>query len=155
MSGPRRRLEELGFELPQAPAPLAAYVPAVTSGSLVFISGQGPVKDGTPIFTGRVGSDRTLDEGQQAAQTACLNALAVLEKEIGSLDRVVRIVKLLGWVSSAPEFTDQPQVMNGASQLLETVFGERGKHARSAVSAHVLPMNITVELEMIVEVKLD
>lgn len=153
MSNPRKRLEALGLELPEAPAPLAAYVPAAATGNLVFISGQGPVREGEPVFTGQVGGERTIEEGRKAAEIACLNALAVLENQIGSLDRVVRIVKLLGWVSSASGFTDQPKVMNGASELLEAVFGDRGKHARSAVSAHVLPMNITVELEMIVEVE--
>lgn len=146
------RLKELGLELPEPQPPAAAYVPTVRTGNLVFISGQGP-KKGDRTITGRVGEDLTLEEGYEAAQYCVLNALAHLKAEIGSLDNVVRIVKLLGWVNCTPDFTKQPFVMNGASELLERIFGERGKHARSAVSAHVLPFNIAVEVEMVVEVK--
>lgn len=152
MSEVERRLKELGFELPEPSKPMAAYVPTVRTGNLVFISGQAPRKNGVSI-TGRVGEDLTLEEGYEAAQYCVLSALAHLKAEIGSLDNVVRIVKVLGWVSSAPDFDQQPKVMNGASELLENIFGERGKHARSAVSAHVLPSNIAVEVEMIVEVR--
>ncbi|HLS90350.1 MAG TPA: RidA family protein [Limnochordia bacterium] len=153
MPSPEERLKELGIELPKPPKPLAAYVPAVRAGDLVFISGQAPMRDGKPVYTGRVGADLTLEEGYEAARLVMINALAVLKEEIGSLDNVERIVKVLGWVNSAPDFTQQPQVINGASELLEQVFGERGKHARSAVSAHTLPFNIAVEIEMIVQVK--
>lgn len=153
MPSPEERLKELGIELPKPPKPLAAYVPAVRAGDLVFISGQAPMRDGKPVYTGRVGADLTLEEGYEAARLVMINALAVLKEEIGSLDNVERIVKVLGWVNSAPDFTQQPQVINGASELLEQVFGERGRHARSAVSAHTLPFNITVEIEMIVQVK--
>lgn len=111
------------------------------------------MRDGKPVYTGRVGADLTLEEGYEAARLVMINALAVLKEEIGSLDNVERIVKVLGWVNSAPDFTQQPQVINGASELLEQVFGERGRHARSAVSAHTLPFNIAVEIEMIVQVK--
>jgi enamine deaminase RidA (YjgF/YER057c/UK114 family) len=153
MPSPEERLKELGIELPKPPKPLAAYVPAVRAGDLVFISGQAPMRDGKPVYTGRVGADLTLEEGYEAARLVMINALAVLKEEIGSLDNVERIVKVLGWVNSAPDFTQQPQVINGASELLEQVFGERGRHARSAVSAHTLPFNIAVEIEMIVQVK--
>ena|SRR5690606_7633340 len=153
MPSPEERLKELGIELPKPPKPLAAYVPAVRAGDLVFISGQAPMRDGKPVYTGRVGADLTLEEGYEAARLVMINALAVLKEEIGNLDNVERIVKVLGWVNSAPDFTQQPQVINGASELLEQVFGERGRHARSAVSAHTLPFNIAVEIEMIVQVK--
>ena len=152
MSQVEARLRELGFELPTPAKPVAAYVPTVRTGNLVFVSGQGPRK-GDQMITGRVGKDLTLEQGYEAAQYCALNALAQLKQEIGSLDNVVRIVKVLGWVNSAPDFDQQPRVINGASELLEKAFGERGKHARSAVSAHVLPFNIAVEVEMVVEVK--
>lgn len=152
MSQIESRLKELGFELPEAPVPLAAYVGAVRTGNLVFVSGQAPRKDGKDI-TGRVGSDLTLEEGRKAAELCVLNGLAQVKALVGSLDNVERIVKLLGWVNSAPDFNQQPLVINGASELLIKVLGDKGKHARSAVSAHVLPFNIAVEIEMIVEVK--
>ncbi len=152
MSQVEQRLRELGFELPPPAKPLAAYVPTVRTGNLVFVSGQAPRK-GDRTITGRVGQDLTLEQGYEAAQYCILNALSALKAEIGDLDNVVRIVKVLGWVNSAPDFDQQPYVINGASELLEKVFGERGKHARSAVSAHVLPFNIAVEIEMIAEVK--
>lgn len=155
MSQAEQRLKELGLTLPEPPTPLAAYAPSVRTGNLVFVSGQGPTKDGKPVYLGRVGADLTLEEGREAARLVILNALAVLRAEAGSLDNVARIVKLLGWVNSAPDFVEQPQVINGASELLEDVFGERGKHARSAVSAHTLPGGIAVEIEMIAELKAD
>lgn len=155
MATPEERLRELGIELPTPPKPLAAYVPAVRVGDLVFISGQGPIRDGKPVCVGRVGADLTLEQGYEAARLVMINALAVLKQEIGSLDRVERIVKVLGWVNSAPDFVQQPMVINGASELLEQIFGEKGKHARSAVSAHTLPFGIAVEIEMIVQVKQD
>lgn len=153
MATPEERLREMGIELPTPPKPIAAYVPAVRVGDLVFISGQGPTRDGKPVWVGRVGADLTLEEGYEAAKLVMINALAVLKQEIGDLSRVERIVKVLGWVNSAPDFVQQPMVINGASELLEQVFGERGKHARSAVSAHTLPFGFAVEIEMIVQVK--
>ncbi len=152
MSQVETKLAELGLSLPTPAKPVAAYVPTVRTGNLVFVSGQGPSINGEPRYSGRVGAERTLEEGQAAARLCALNGLAAVKAEIGDLDKVKRVVKLLGWVSSAPDFTQQPQVMNGASVLLQDIFGERGKHARSAVSAHVLPNNITVEVEMVVEV---
>ncbi|MBO8127537.1 MAG: RidA family protein [Firmicutes bacterium] len=153
MSKVEQRLAAEGFQLPTAPAPAAAYVPAVRTGNLVFISGQGTMVNGEWTYQGRVGEKYTLEEGYKAAQVAILNALAVLKQEIGDLDRVKRIVKVLGWVNCPETFNQQPYVINGASELLEKVFGERGKHARSAVSAHTLPFDTTVEIEMIVEVE--
>jgi enamine deaminase RidA (YjgF/YER057c/UK114 family) len=147
------KISSLGYSLPQASKPAAAYVPAVRTGNLVFLSGQGPFLDGKLQYTGKVGQNHTEEEGYQAAMQAALNALAALKAEIGSLDKVKRVVKLLGWVNSAPGFTRQHLVINGASQLLEQVFGEKGKHARSAVSAHELPLDMTVEIEMIIEVE--
>jgi len=150
---PEARLQALGLALPPSPKPLASYVPAVRTGSLVFLAGQGPIVDGKPTMTGKVGGALTEEQGRAAARAATLTALAVLRAEIGSLDRVVRIVKVVGWVNSAPGFTRQPWVVNGASDLLIEIFGDAGRHARSAVGANELPLDIPVEIEMIVEVK--
>ena len=146
------RLKELKLELPPASKPIAAYVPAVRSGNLVFLAGAGPLRDGKATIAGKVGSDVTEEQGRQAAREAVLISLAALRAEIGSLDRVKRIVKLTGWVNSAPGFTRQPWVINGASDLLVEIFGDAGKHARSSVGANELPLNIPVEIEMVVEV---
>jgi enamine deaminase RidA (YjgF/YER057c/UK114 family) len=149
---PEARLKQLGLTLPPAAKPIASYVPAVRSGNLVFLAGAGPLADGKPTVTGKVGAELTEQQGYQAARATILVSLAALRAEIGSLDRVVRIVKLTGWVNSAPGFTRQPWVINGASDLLVEIFGEAGRHARSAVGANELPLNIPVEIEMIVEV---
>lgn len=146
------RLAELGLSLPNPPRPVAAYVPAVVTGNLIFVSGQLPLKDGE-LVRGRVGAELTVEQGYEAARLCILNALAHIRAELGSLDRVERIVKLTGWVSSAPDFDQQPKVVNGASELLEALFGERGRHARSAVSAHVLPLGAAVEIELIAAVR--
>jgi enamine deaminase RidA (YjgF/YER057c/UK114 family) len=151
-ASPEARLETLGIELPPAPKPIAAYVPAVRTGNLIYLAGQGPFVDGKPTITGKVGAGVTEKQGYDAARTTILTSLAVLRAEIGSLDRVRRIVKLVGWVNSAPGFTRQPWVMNGASELLVEIFGEAGKHARSSVGANELPLDIPVEIELIVEV---
>jgi len=149
---PEERLKALGIELPPAPKPVANYVPAVRAGTLVFLAGQGPLVAGRPAMTGKVGGDVSEENGARAARMTILNSLAALRAEIGSLDRVRRIVKLTVWVNSAPGFTRQPAVANGASDLLVQIFGEAGRHARSAVSANELPFNMPVEIEMIVEV---
>lgn len=147
------KLKEIGLEFPPAVKPMANYVPAVRTGNLVFLSGQGPHrKDGTMI-TGKVGAELTLDEGYEAARRVALGLLGSLKAEIGDLDKVRRVVKLLGMVNSTPDFTDQPKVINGASDLLVEVFSDKGRHARSAVGMNALPMNISVEIEMIVEVE--
>ena len=150
---PEARLKAAGIELPPAPKPVANYVPAVRTGNLVFLAGQGPLSEGKPTITGKVGAEVSEDAGYQAARTTILNELAALRAEIGSLNRVRRIVKLTAWVNSAPGFTRQPAVVNGASDLLVQIFGDAGRHARTSVSANELPFNIPVEIEMVVEVK--
>jgi len=147
------RLRTLGLQLPTAPSPVAAYVPAVLVGDLLYTSGSGPVANGQPLMTGKVGSDLTIEQGYEAARQTILNLLAVVRQELGSLDRVERIVKILGFVASAPGFGRQPEVMNGASHLLEQIFAERGKHARAAIGTNELPFNLPVEIELIVQVK--
>jgi len=147
----KERLRELGIELPPVQKPIASYVPAVKVGAFVFSSGQGPLVDGRPKYTGRLGDELTLGQGYEAARICALNCLAAINAEAGSLDDVERAVKVLGFVSSAEGFTEQSRVVNGASDLLVEIFGERGKHARSAVGVNVLPLNIPVEVEMIVK----
>jgi enamine deaminase RidA (YjgF/YER057c/UK114 family) len=151
-TSPEARLKALGIELPAAPKPIASYVPAVRTGNLVFLAGQGPVVDGKPTVTGKLGAELTEEAGYKVARSTALTLLAVLRAEIGSLDRVRRIVKLVGWVNSAPGFTRQPWVVNGASDLLVEIFGDAGKHARSSIGANELPLNIPVEIELVVEV---
>ena len=146
------RLRQMGLDLPEAPAPVAAYVPTVRTGKLVFVSGQVPREKGELMFRGRVGRDLTVDDGRAAARLCALNALAAVKKEIGDLDRVQRVVKVTGWVSSARGFNDQPKVIDGASVFLVELFGEKGKHARAAVGTNELPLGAAVELELIVEV---
>ena len=152
MSSPSQRLAELGLQLPVAAAPLAAYVPAVRMGDLVFTSGQLPSVDGRLVATGQVGAGLSPDRAAECARTAALNALAAVVDLAGSLDAVVRIVKVVVFVASAPDFTGQPQVANGASELFGAVFGEHGVHARSAVGVSVLPLGAPVEVEVIAEV---
>jgi enamine deaminase RidA (YjgF/YER057c/UK114 family) len=153
MSLVEAKLAELGLTLPAPPTPVATYVPYVRTGNLVFLSGHGPMRDGKPIFVGKVGIDLSLQQGQEAARLTMLNLLATLKSAIGELDRVNRVVKLLGMVNCAPDFGQQPEVINGASDLLVTLYGERGRHARSAVGMGALPRGIPVEIEMIVEVE--
>lgn len=147
------RMQELGITLQQPRGPQANYVSAVTTGNLVFLSGTGPYHPDGGLTTGKVGGERTLEEGYAAARLTMLALLANLRAEIGSLDRVKRIVKLLGMVNCTPDFNRQPEVINGASDLLVEIFGERGKHARSAVGMAALPRDISVEIEMIVEIE--
>lgn len=144
-----QRLAELGIELPQAAAPVAAYVPVVVSGQLAHVSGQLPFVDGK-LVTGRLGEDVSLDQGTAAARACGLMILAQLDAALGSLDRVARVVKLGAFVNSAASFTDQPKVANGASELMAEVFGEAGKHARSAVGVPVLPLGAAVEVDAVV-----
>ena len=145
------KIAEMGIQLPVAPNPMANYVSAQRVGNLLFFSGAGPLEDGKPKFIGKVGSELTLEEGKNAARLTALNLVSVIKREIGNLDKVKQIVKLLAFVASGPEFTQQPSVVDGASDVLVEIFGERGKHARSAVAAPILPFNIPVEIEMIVE----
>jgi enamine deaminase RidA (YjgF/YER057c/UK114 family) len=149
---PSRRLAGLGLELPPVAAPLAAYVPAVRMGDLVFTSGQLPSVAGALIATGRVGAEVSVEQAVACARTAALNALAAVADQAGELDAVTRIVKVVVYVASAPDFTGQAQVANGASELFGAVFGAHGVHARSAVGVAVLPLNAPVEVELIAEV---
>ena len=149
-----KKIEKSGFKLPKTPEPVAEYIPAKKSGNLVYCSGQGPVKEnGEFLYTGKVGGEVSKEEGYEATQLCALNALAAIKSAIGSLDKIKSIVKLRGFVNSTPDFTDQPQVVNGASELMVNIFGEKGRHARSALGTSVLPDDIPVELEMIVEVE--
>ena len=147
------KLKELGLTLPESVTPLAAYIPSVRVGDLVFLSGHGPIKDGKPTVTGKVGKDLTEEEGYHAAKEVALSLLSTLKAEVGDLDKVKRIVKLLGFVNSAVGFTRQPHVINGASEIFEAVFGNKGKHARSALGINELPLNIPVEIELIAQVE--
>jgi enamine deaminase RidA (YjgF/YER057c/UK114 family) len=147
------RLAELGISLPQPAAPVASYVPTVESGGLLHISGQISVGEDGNLILGRLGEDMNLDRGTEAARRCGVMLLAQMRAALGSLDRVERIVKLGVFVNSAPSFTDQPKVANGASELMQEVFGEAGRHARSAVGVAVLPLGVAVEVDAIVAVK--
>jgi enamine deaminase RidA (YjgF/YER057c/UK114 family) len=151
MTSPLAKLAELGITLPAVVPPLAAYVPAARTGSLVFTAGQLPMVDGAMTVTGKVGGEVTAAEAAGLARTCALNALAAIHALVG-LDSVVRVVKVVGFVASTPDFTGQPAVVNGASELIGQVFGEAGAHARSAVGVAVLPLDAPVEVELIVEV---
>ena len=147
------RLAELGIELPELPQPIGVYVLWVQTGNLLYTSGIGPQERGQFPYRGKVGAGMTVDEGRAAARLCMLNLLSLIKQGAGSLERVERVVKVLGFVASAPGFNDQPLVMNGASELLQQVFGERGRHVRSAIGVNELPRDIPVEIEMIVELK--
>lgn len=146
------RLEALGHRLPEVPAPVAAYVNCVRSGNLLFLSGGLPI-DGDRKILGKVPTDVPIEEAQEGARVIILNRLAVVRQEIGSLDKVKQIVALNGFVNSAPDFYGHPQVVNGASELLLEIFGDRGKHSRTALGAAALPLNVAVEINLIVEVE--
>jgi enamine deaminase RidA (YjgF/YER057c/UK114 family) len=146
------RLQELGIELPLVPGSVANYVGAVRTGELIYLSGRLPMKDGKVAFQGKLGRDVSAEDGYHAARLAMLNVAATLKAEIGDLDKVRRVVKVLGMVSSDPEFTEQASVLNGASDLLVEIFGDRGRHARSAIGVAALPFNACVEVDLIVEV---
>jgi enamine deaminase RidA (YjgF/YER057c/UK114 family) len=145
------RLAELGIELPQAPKPVAVYVPALVSGNLVYVSGQLPFTNGELPATGKVGAEVSADDAKAYARTCVLNGLAAAHGVIGSLDRITRVVKVGGFVASDPSFTGQPGVINGASELLGEIFGEAGQHSRSAVGVAVLPLDSPVEIEFVFE----
>lgn len=152
MSDPYEKLAELGLKLPEVVPPVAAYVPALRSGNHVYVSGQLPMADGKLLATGKVGAEISAEQAKELAARCALNGLAALEWLVG-LDKVVRIVKVVGFVASAPGFTGQPGVINGASELFGAVFGEAGKHARSAVGVGELPLGSPVEVELIAEVR--
>ena len=152
MATPEEKLTELGLSVPEVAKPVAAYVPAVRTGSYVFTSGQLPMKSGELMTTGKVGGEVTQEEAVACAQQCALNAIAAVKAEIGDLSLVKRIVKVVAFVASTPDFTGQPQVANGASELFGKVFGDAGVHARSAVGVPVLPLDAPVEVEILVEV---
>jgi len=147
------KLRAMGLELPANPKVMANYLTAVRTGNLVFLSGHGPLREDGTFITGKVGADLTIEEGNEAARKAAILLLSSLKAEIGDLDKVRRVVKLLGMVNCLPDFVDQAKVVNGASDLLVEVFAERGRHARSSGGMNALPLNIAVEIEMIVEVE--
>ena len=146
------RLRELGIELPNAPAPAASYVPTIRSGSLLYVSGQVPVINGSVKYVGKAGADVSLDDAVAAARLCAINIIAQVRQALVDLDRVIRVVKLTGFVNSAPDFIDQPKVINGASDLMVDVFEDKAPHARSAVGVASLPLGVTVEVEAILEV---
>ncbi len=152
MSAVEDRLAELGLSVPEVAAPVAAYVPALRSGSQIFTSGQLPMRSGQLMATGKVGAEISPEEAIACAQQCALNAIAAVKSQIGDLDLVKRIVKVVVFVASTPDFTGQPQIANGASELLGTAFGDAGVHARSAVGVAVLPLDAPVEVEILVEV---
>jgi enamine deaminase RidA (YjgF/YER057c/UK114 family) len=145
------RLAELGLELPEVATPAGAYVPAVISGNLVFTAGQIPLVDGKLMAEGRLGAEISAEAGKEIAQRCALNAIAAVKSVLGDLERVKKVVKVVGFVASTPDFTAQPGVVNGASELLQAAFGDKGIHARSAVGVAVLPLKSPVEVELIVE----
>ncbi len=147
------RIKELGLELPPPATPLANYVSVVRDGDLLYMSGAGAVIKGKALYTGKLGAEVSIEDGYDAARISALNLISILKKVLGDLDKVEQIVKLLGFVASTPDFYQQPAVINGASDVLAEVFGDKGKHARTAIGTSVLPMNMPVEIEMIVRIK--
>lgn len=151
MATPEEKLKELGIELLPMPKPLGSYVPIIKVGNLLFLSGILPLREGKLKRQGRVGESLTVEEAKEEARTATINAISLLKAELGELSRLKRCVKLTGYVSSSPDFTEQPNVLNAASDLLFEVFGERARHVRTAVGVSVLPLNSSVEIEFIFE----
>ena len=151
MSSIEQKLSELNLSLPEVATPAGSYLPVIISGNLVFTAGQLPLIDGKLMATGKLGAEIKVEQGAEMAQRCALNALAAVKSVLGDLDRVTQIVKVVGFVSSVPEFSSQPAVINGASEFLQQVFGDVGKHARSAVGVAVLPLDAPVEIELIVE----
>ena len=152
MPTPEERLQQLGVSLPSPAVPVAAYVPCVRTGSLVYVSGQVPVLDGKPSHLGHLGDNVDLEDGRAAARTCAVNVLAALKAELGELSRVRRVVKVTGFVASTPDFTDHPKVINAASELFGDAFGDAGRHTRAAIGVAALPLGVPVEVEAIVEV---
>jgi enamine deaminase RidA (YjgF/YER057c/UK114 family) len=149
---PEDKLKEIGIELPETPTPLGSYIPVLRVGNLVFLSGMLPLRQGKLKRQGKVGKDISLDEAKEEARIATINALSVLKANIGSLDNVKRCIKITGYVASEPDFTEQPKVLNAASDLLFEIFGESGRHVRSTVGVNVLPLNSPLEIEFVFEV---
>lgn len=148
-----KKLKDLGITLPEPTKPMANYVKAVRSGNLIFLAGHGPTKPDGSNITGKVGRDLTIEQGYEAAKLTAINLVSTLKAELGDLNKVKRVVKVLGMVNCHSDFTDQPKVINGCSDFLVAVFGDKGKHARSAVGMNSLPSNIAVEIEIVVEVE--
>jgi enamine deaminase RidA (YjgF/YER057c/UK114 family) len=153
MATPEERVSELGLAIPEVPKPVAAYVPAVRTGNHIYTSGQLPMQDGRLLMTGKVGGEVSAEDGTACAQRCALNAIAAVKSVIGDLSSVVRVVKVVAFIASTPDFTGLPGVANGASELIGKVFGDAGQHARSAVGVPVLPLDAPVEVEMVVEVR--
>jgi len=147
------RLKELGISFPDTPKPLGSYIPCVQSGKLLFLSGVLPLRNGHLTKTGRVGESLSIDEAREDSRQVVINTLSLLKSYLGSLDKIVRCVKLNGYVASAASFTDQPKVLNAASDLLFEIFGEAGRHARAAIGVHSLPLNSPVEIDFIFEIE--
>lgn len=145
------KLKQLNITLPTPPKPAGSYVPVVTSGNLAFVSGQIPMQDGKVIYTGKVASEKSVEEAQKAARLCAINILAQLKANLGSLDKITKIVRVSGFVNCTPEFSEQPKVINAASDLFFEIFGEKAKHSRIAVGVSSLPLNSTVEIDMIAE----
>lgn len=153
MSTPSQRLKELGIELPQPPRPVAAYVPCVQHGDLLLLSGQIPIRDGQVAYTGQVGFAQRLEQAQEAARICTINAVAVAAEAAGGIDRIARVVKVVVYVASHEGFSEQHLVANGASELLVSIFGEAGRHARAAVGVATLPLNSSVEIDVTFQVR--
>lgn len=145
------KLKQLSITLPIPPKPAGSYIPVVISGNLAFVSGQIPMQDGKVLYTGKVPSERSIEEAQSAAKMCAINLLAQLKSNLGSLDKITKIVRVSGFVNCTPEFSEQPKIINAASDLFFEIFGEKGKHSRIAVGVSSLPLNSTVEIDMIVE----
>ena len=145
------KLKEVGVTLPNPPNPAGSYIPMITTGNLAFISGQIPIQDGKVKFTGKIPDEQTIENAQEAAKLCIINGLAQLNAFFGTLENITKIIRISGFVNSSPEFTDQPKIINAASDLLFKIFGDNGKHSRIAISAASLPLNATVEIDMIVE----
>ncbi len=152
MISPEEKLKSLGIELPVAPEPLGSYIPFIRTGNLVFLSGLLPLKDGRLLRNGKVGKEVRPEEAMEDAKIIVINALAILKSHLGNLDNVKRCVKITGYIASSENFTEQPKILNAASNLLYEIFGEKGKHARVAIGVNVLPLNSPVEIEFIFEV---
>ena len=146
------KLNELGVSLPTAPKPAGSYVPVVVSGKLAFVSGQIPIKDGQVIYQGKVGIDQSIEQAQKAAKLCIINGLAQINTYFGTLDNLEKIIKISGFVNSAQDFTEHPKVINAASDFLVEIFGEEGRHSRIAIGVSSLPLNATVEIDMLVEI---
>jgi len=145
------KLKEVGITLPSPPSPAGSYIPVVTTGNLAFVSGQIPIQDGKVKFTGKIPGEQTIESAQEAAKLCIINGLAQLNAFFGTLENITKIIRISGFVNSSPDFTDQPKIINAASDLLFKIFGDNGKHSRIAISATNLPLNATIEIDMIVE----